>query len=110
MVSSPTNENSPVPDDVVFKAQEIFEAELACWQIVGPMAERRPNLPDREFWNVVRRDPAPATIIQVEPMENTSEVKIIHLQSKEYAYSCIRWHGIRAVLEAIRTGDCPLQS
>ena len=92
------NENSPLPDDIVDKGLEAFDTEASKWQIVGPLEERRPNLPPREFWNVVR-EPRSSIILD---QNKEPEPLVIHMKSKEYAFACVRWHSLQAALEAVK--------
>jgi hypothetical protein len=95
-----SNENSPIPDEVVDKALAAYHGELQLWQIVGPMVERRRKpLPDREFWNAVRTEPAPIIITSDAA---PAEPRVIHLQDQQFAWACVQFHGIQAALEAVR--------
>lgn len=82
-----------ITEELVDKMLDIYWAELRLWNIIGPLEERRTNLPPRPFWNAVRTPPQ--SIIDAQP-ENT----IIHFKDIESARACIQWHGLKAVLSA----------
>lgn len=79
-----------IDEAAVDRAYEVMCAELNHWQIVGPLAERRPNLPDREYWNAVRTEQSAA--------DAAPKHEITHLKDRSTAIACVQWHGLRAVL------------
>lgn len=89
-------------EEIVDKAYELMSDELHKWQIVGPLAERRPNLPDREYWNAVRTE---QTSIDSVPTH-----EITHLKDRSYAIACVQWHGLKAVLAALKRELAPSAS
>lgn len=82
-----------ISEELVDKMLDVYWNELQLWNIIGPLEERRTNLPPRPFWNAVRTPPE--LIIGMKP-ENT----IIHFRDAESARACIQWHGLKAVLVA----------
>lgn len=77
----------------VDRAYEVMCEELNHWQIVGPLVERRRHLPDREYWNAVR-----TTVLD----HGATVPEITHLDCKANAVACVQWHGLRAVVAAIK--------
>jgi len=51
-------------------------------------------MPPRTFWNAVRDN---ASAIHDKP-DNT----IIHLTTREHAVACVQWHGLKAVITALK--------
>lgn len=95
--------NDTIEDEVVDRLLEVYWDELRLWNIIGPLEERRTNLPPRPFWNAVRTPPE--IIIGMKP-ENT----IIHFKDIEHARACIQWHALKAVLTAFLGELTPLVS
>lgn len=101
-------ENPPLIDDKfpfeadVDHAYEIMSDELSHWQVVGPLAERRTNLPDREYWNAVRTS---QVATDAEPT-----ITITHLKDRAHAIACVQWHGLKAVLAAFERELAPSAS
>lgn len=83
-------------------AYEVMCEELNHWQIVGPLAERRRNLPDREYWNAVRTEQM--------SIDSAPQNEITHLKDKATAIACVQWHGLKAVLEAFEGELAPVAS
>lgn len=88
-----------IEDETVDRAYEAMCAELSLWQIVGPLEERRTNLPPREFWNAVR---------VAENDINSAPSKLFHLDSRANAIACVQWHGLAAALAAVKRELAPL--
>jgi len=94
-------EMAGITDEQVDRAYEIMSEELNHWQIVGPLEERRgKHLPPREFWNAVRTT----------AINETHDPIIFHLTTKANAIACVQWHGLKAVLAAVRRELAPSAS
>lgn len=87
-------------DELVDKAYELMSDELHKWQIVGPLVERRKNFPDREYWNAVRTEQ--------KAIDATPTHEMTHLKDRSYAIACVQWHGLKAVLAALKRELAPL--
>lgn len=91
MNSQPAND--PVTEELVDLGYEAMCEELGHWNIVGPLEQRRPNLPPKEFWNAVRKN---ETLLQPEAAPT-----VISLISKQHAVACVQWHSLKAALAAV---------
>lgn len=87
-----TPANDVLDDDTIDDLLIVYHDELNRWNIVGPLEERRTNLPPREFWNAVRTEEG-AEGLRPEP-------KIIHFKTRSDAVCCVQWHGLKAALTA----------
>lgn len=84
-----------IPDSLVDHAYSVMCEELNHWQIVGPLEQRRANLPPRTFWNAVRTEETAAIDARPDPI-------IFHMDSKANAIACVQWHGLKAVITALK--------
>lgn len=100
MNSPPANDE--VEERLVDLGYEAMCEELNLWNIVGPLENRRPNLPPQEFYNAVRNN---KTAVSPEAFPT-----VISLKSKPHAVACVQWHSLRAALAAVMRELAPIAS
>lgn len=100
MNSQPANDE--VAEEVVDTAYEAMCAELNLWNIVGPLEERRSNLPPRVFYNAVRNNK--------DVLHPEAQPTVISLIDKPHAVACVQWHSLRAAIAAVMRELAPTAS